>query len=142
MGLLLPVNTRQHLSIFVIQLLEENEALYKPCSALDDLTVSPYVLFTCNEEKGLWGEFIYIRDERPEAESFELCEVEIFSVVEEEVQCGSPDSPAGGSVRTFEGVARYECEEGRRMVRGNVTRTCQQGTWDGEQPVCQGQRRL
>ena len=137
-GLVLPLNTLQRLSIFVIQLLEGDQALYKPCSALDSLTISRYVLFSCDKGRGLLGEFIYIRDDRPEEESvLTLCEVDVFSG-DEDLLCPDPDSPAGGSVRTFEGAAQYQCDEGRRLTQGNSTRLCIRGAWDGRQPLCQG----
>ena len=63
-GLNLPQNTRQHFSIFVIQLLEGNQAMYKPCSSFNDMTLDSFVIFGCKSEdnQGLLGEFI--RDER------------------------------------------------------------------------------
>ena len=80
-GLVLPENTQQHLSIFVIQLLENNQAMYKPCSSFNNVTLDAYVMFDCNSDTGLLGEFIYIRDERPEQNlDFKLCEVQIFSL--------------------------------------------------------------
>ena len=78
-GLVLPVNSYQHFSIFVIQLLEGNQAMYKPCSSFKNITIDSYVVFKC-DNVGLLGEFIYIRDERPDKnEDFSLCEVQIFS---------------------------------------------------------------
>ena len=136
-GLVLPVNTSLQLSIFVIELLEDNKASYKPCSSFSGLTRSPYVVFTCNQELGLLGEFIYIRDERKEELPLTLCEVEIFSVVaEDDLQCGTPDSPAGGSVASLEGVARYECEPGLEVVEGQTTSFCHRGQWRGTPPLC------
>ena len=81
-GLNLPQKTQQHFSIFVIQLLEGNQAMYKPCSSFKDFTLDSFVLFECNSEdnQGLVGEFIYIRDERTDTnQEFKLCEVQIFS---------------------------------------------------------------
>ena len=136
-GLVLPVNTSFQLSIFVIELLEDNKASYKPCSSFSDLTTSPYVVFTCNQEHGLMGEFIYIRDERREEQPLRLCEVEIFSVVEEDdLECGTPDSPAGGRVASLEGVAKYECDPGLEVVAGQTTRLCHRGRWEGSPPLC------
>ena len=136
-ALVLPVNTSQHLSIFVIELLQGNKASYKPCSSFSDLTTSPYVVFTCNQDRGLLGDFIYIRDERLEEEPLTLCEVEIFSVEDkDDLQCGVPDSPAGGRVASLEGVAKYDCQPGRVLRSGHSTRFCHQGRWEGTAPVC------
>lgn len=43
-----------------------------------------------------------------------------------------------GSVNKFEGVAKYQCEEGYRLEAGNATRFCEDGTWNGAPPVCIG----
>ena len=136
-GLVLPLNTSLQLSIFVIELLQGNKASYKPCSSFSDLTTSPYVVFTCNQDRGLLGDFLYIRDERREEEPLSLCEVEIFSVEDEDdLQCGTPDSPAGGWVASLEGVAKYDCEPGLEVRSGDTTRYCRQGQWSGTAPVC------
>ena len=61
--------------------------MYKPCSAFNSNTTEQTVLFECNGENGLLGEFVYIRDERPEEDKeFKLCEVQIIS------QQGSPSN--------------------------------------------------
>ena len=81
-GLNLPLNTQQHLSIFVIQLLEGNQAMYKPCSSFNNITLDSFVMFECDSQdnQGLLGEYIYIRDERTDKnQEFKLCEVQIFS---------------------------------------------------------------
>ena len=78
----LPINTWQHFSIFVIQLLEGNQAMYKPCTSFNNITLDSYIMFECNSEseEGLLGEFIYIRDERVDVEEvLKICEVQIFS---------------------------------------------------------------
>ena len=157
-ALYLPSKTQQHFSIFVIQLLEGNQAMYKPCSSFNDLTLDSSVIFECNGEdnEGLLGEFIYIRDERKDKnKEFKLCEVQIFSeegitfaflvktilisiLVESQEGCGELDSIGMGSVRKFEGVAKYQCEEGYRIEAGNDTRFCEDGTWNGTAPVCLG----
>ena len=55
--------------------------MYKPCSSFNNATLDAYVMFDCNNDTGLLGEFIYIRDERPEQNlDFKLCEVQIFSL--------------------------------------------------------------
>ena len=69
---------RQHFSIFVIELLDGNNALYKPCSEFEGYFKEPRVMFDCNEGKGHFGDFVYIRDDRSEHEHFGLCEVEVI----------------------------------------------------------------
>ena len=66
---------KQHFSIFVIELLDKDNALYKPCSEFEGYFKDAKVMFECNEGKGHFGDFVYIRDERPEHEHFGLCEV-------------------------------------------------------------------
>jgi formylglycine-generating enzyme required for sulfatase activity len=57
--------------------------------------------------------------------------------------CGTLAPPASGSVATPDGTgtgarATYGCDAGR-VLRGDVTRTCQpNGTWSGAPPVCNG----
>ena len=76
----LPHLSHQHFSIFIIQLLDGNQAMYKPRSAFNSNSTEQTVLFECNGENGLLGEFVYIRDERPEEDKeFKLCEVQIIS---------------------------------------------------------------
>ena len=71
----------QHLTVFVIQLMEGNTALYKPCSALHGKALESAVLFICNGGKGHRGEFVYVRDEREGEEHFSLCEVMVFAAL-------------------------------------------------------------
>ena len=130
--------------------------MYKPCSSFNDLTLDSFVVFECSSEddQGLLGEFIYIRDERADKNhEFKLCEVQIFSkegnriitkttssiiLSESQDDCGELDSIAMGAVQIFEGVAKYQCEEGYRIAEGNVTRFCEDETWNGVAPVCLG----
>ena len=91
--------TFQHFTIFVIELLLGNTALYKPCSKFEvhqhptrkiftiyfllKLNVQGYfkvprAIFLCNDGDGHQGQFIYIKDERDGQEYLGLCEVEVF----------------------------------------------------------------
>ena len=69
----------QYLTVFVIQLMEGNTALYKPCSALQGEALESAVLFICNRGEGHRGEFVYVRDEREGDQHFSLCEVMVFA---------------------------------------------------------------
>ena len=69
---------RQHFSIFVIELLDTDNALYKPCSEFDGHFNELSVVFECNEGKGHFGDFVYIRDDRTSHGHFGLCEVEVL----------------------------------------------------------------
>ena len=71
-------DTFQHFTIFVIELLEDSKALYKPCSTFEGFFEEPRAVFLCNEGKGHFGEFVYIKDDRKEKEYFGLCEVQVF----------------------------------------------------------------
>ena len=94
----------QHFTIFVVELLEGNKAMYKPCAKFEGRfqvqksPSIPYVvkfpfgaclcprvafqdqkaLFDCNENEGHSGQFVYLRDDREDKEYFGLCEVEVF----------------------------------------------------------------
>ena len=70
-----------HITVFVIQLMEGNTALYKPCSASIGEVLESAVLFTCNGGEGHRGEFVFIRDEREGEEHFSLCEVMVFAAL-------------------------------------------------------------
>ena len=69
----------QHFTIFVIQLMEGNKALYKPCSVFEGEVLDSTVMFVCNGGAGHVGEFVYIRDEREGVHSLSLCEVQVFA---------------------------------------------------------------
>ena len=71
--------TVQHFTIFVIELMEGNKALYKPCSAYQGEVLDSSVIFLCNNGEGHRGEFVYIRDEREGEKHFSLCEVQVFA---------------------------------------------------------------
>ena len=74
----------QHFTIFVIELLEDSKALYKPCSKFEGLFEEPRAVFLCNDGKGHIGEFIYIKDDRDEQEYLGLCEVQVFPIRSED----------------------------------------------------------
>lgn len=135
-------DTRQHFSIFVIELLGGNNALYKPCSEFDGFLHAPRVMFECNEGKGHFGDFVYIRDERAEHAHFGLCEVEVVPFTApglDFAQCADPVSPRGGYtvLANFRGVNRAGsvattvCDPGREL-RGPADSVCgDDGTWRG-----------
>ena len=71
-------DNKQHFSIFVIEILDGSNALYKPCSEFEGVLREHRVMFDCNEGKGHFGDFVYIRDDRKNHEHFGLCEVEVI----------------------------------------------------------------
>ena len=71
-------DTVQHFTIFVIELLEGAKALYKPCSKFEGFFNEPRAVFLCNDGKGHFGEFVYIKDDRDKQEYLGLCEVQVF----------------------------------------------------------------
>ena len=109
----------QHFTIFVIELLEGNNALYKPCSEWQGQFTEPRVVFNCNDGKGHYGDFVYIRDERAEHEHLMLCEVEVRPYTRPRLgtECPDPVSPLHGFtvLANYQGVnrpgsvARYHC---------------------------------
>ena len=139
----------QHFTIFVIQLLEGSNALYKPCSEWAGPFTEPRVEFECNEGKGHYGDFVYIRDERTEHEHLMLCEVEVRPYTQPvlgSVECDDPVSPRHGftvlanyhGVNRAGSVARYQCGPGY-VLRGDSESQCgQDGEWErGEEPRCE-----
>ena len=145
----------QHFTIFVIQLLEGSNALYKPCSEWSGPFTEPRVEFECNEGKGHYGDFVYIRDERADHEHLMLCEVEVRPYTQpvlpglESVECADPVSPLHGftvlanynGVNRAGSVARYQCGPGY-VLRGDPESQCGQGgEWErgerGEEPWCE-----
>ena len=71
----------QHFSIFVIELMEGNKAMYKPCSAFEGEILESTIIFLCNGGEGHRGKFLYIRDEREDDDHFSLCEVQVFPLL-------------------------------------------------------------
>ena len=63
---------------FILELLEGNKAMYKPCSKFEGKFETKKAVFLCNDGLGHPGQFVYIRDDREEQEYFGLCEVEVF----------------------------------------------------------------
>ena len=101
----------QHFTIFVVELLEGNKAMYKPCAKFEgrfqvqksqvfrsSVDTNPFqlqdqkALFDCNENEGHSGQFVYLRDDREDKEYFGLCEVEVF------VHKGESQRPEVGSL--------------------------------------------
>ena len=70
----------QKFTIFVIELLEGNKAMYKPCSKFEGKFTTPKAVFLCNDGLGHQGQFVYIRDDREEPDYFGLCEVQVFQI--------------------------------------------------------------
>ena len=68
----------QHFTIFVIELLKNSKALYKPCSMFEGFFKEPRAVFLCNGGEGHFGQFVYIKDERVEPGHLGLCEVQVF----------------------------------------------------------------
>ena len=145
----------QHFTIFVIQLLEGSNALYKPCSEWSGPFTEPRVEFECNEGKGHYGDFVYIRDERADHEHLMLCEVEVRPYTQpvlpglESVECADPVSPLHGftvlanynGINRAGSVARYQCGPGY-VLRGDSESQCGQGgEWErgerDEEPWCE-----
>ena len=108
--------------------------MYKPCSSFKNITIDSYFVFKC-DDVGLLGEFIYIRDERSDKnEKFSLCEVQIFSNegntkiqignltlttfvnIILDIECGHPDEIVMGTVKTFEGIANFDCDKVKQNV--------------------------
>ena len=69
----------QQFTIFVIELLDNNKALYKPCSSFQGFFEEPRAVFLCNKGLGYVGDFVYIKDDRENQDEFSLCEVEAFT---------------------------------------------------------------
>jgi len=124
----------QHFTIFVIELMEGNKALYKPCATWRGEFEEAVAVFLCNDGDGHRGEFVYIRDDREQQEYFGLCEVQVFPI-EDGSLCGKPELPLGGQVQVDNGEAVYSCSEGRTL-RGTKERRCSNGQWSGEVPTC------
>ena len=81
MAVILRPGSVHHFTIFVIELMEGNKALYKPCSAFKGEVLESAVIFLCNGGEGHLGQFVYIRDEREGEEHFSLCEVQVFPLL-------------------------------------------------------------
>ena len=124
----------QHFTIFVIELMEGNKALYKPCATWRGEFEETVAEFLCNDGEGHRGEFVYIRDDREEQEYFGLCEVQVFPL-RDGLQCGEPEVPLGGQVKLEGETSTYSCSDGHRLV-GQAERQCSEGRWSGGVPAC------
>lgn len=125
----------QKFTIFVIELLEGNKALYKPCSKFEGTFESARAVFLCNDGQGHPGQFVYIRDDREEQEYFGLCEVQVFPY-NNVTDCGSPEEPLGSKAEREGGVVRYSCELGFTMEGEGHRRCGRDGFWTGHAPLC------
>lgn len=127
----------QQFTIFVIELLEGNKAMYKPCSKFEGKFENKKAVFLCNDGDGHPGQFVYIRDDREEQEYFGLCEVEVFEY-KNVTMCGDPEQPVSSVVnRQSVSLVEYSCVKGFRLI-GEPLRHCQteSGTWGGLAPRC------
>ncbi|XP_018013552.1 uncharacterized protein LOC108670596 [Hyalella azteca] len=125
----------QEFTIYVIELLADNKALYKPCTTFKGVFKTHKAVFLCNDGVGHPGQFVYIRDDRKEEEYFGLCEVEVFAF-RERTPCGAPGAPLHGSVTAVGGRAEYGCSRGFTLT-GDSVHTCSSGgRWEGQEPRC------
>ena len=123
--------TFQHFTIFIIQMLEGNKALYKPCATFKGMFSEASAAFLCNSGNGQEGDFVYIRDDREGKKPFSLCEVQVFPALgetnnddlnginiahEDNDDCGKPEKPVGSEVIVANGAATYKCNEGYRLL--------------------------
>jgi len=124
----------QKFTIFIIQLLEGNKAMYKPCSKFDGKFETKKAVFLCNDGLGHPGQFVYIRDDRKEQEYFGLCEVEVFEY-RNETMCGDPEQPLYSTIqRLSDQSIVYACLKGYKMEAGDPRRDCVNGVWTGPPP--------
>ena len=138
----------------MIELLEDSKALYKPCSKFDGVFVEPHAVFICNDGRGHFGDFVYIKDDRGVQEYLSLCEVQVFPFRSEnqgwlslrellfycldKATCGFPEEPLHTLISQKDGVAIYSCEEGYILL-GEEMHYCQEdGSWSGKLPMCIG----
>ncbi|XP_071750190.1 uncharacterized protein [Lepeophtheirus salmonis] len=127
----------QRFTIFVIELMEGNKAMYKPCSKFDGEFAEEKAIFLCNDGEGFSGQFVYLRDDREELEYFGICEVEVFQVQEKRL-CGDPEQPVSTVVSHVNDTSvNYSCLKGYRMI-GNPSSHCNTSTgrWAGSAPRC------
>ncbi|XP_059089371.1 uncharacterized protein LOC131885361 isoform X1 [Tigriopus californicus] len=126
--------TFQQFTIFVVELMDGNKAMYKPCAKFEGKFQDQKALFNCNDNEGHTGQFVYIRDDRKDKEYFGLCEVEVFEH-KGIPQCGQPEQPIYGTVKLQGDLAHYTCIPGYTM-RGNASRQCTWKGWHGKVPDC------
>ncbi|XP_069182423.1 uncharacterized protein [Procambarus clarkii] len=135
-GVTISPGSMQEFTIYVIELLTDNKALYKPCTTFKGVFQTHKALFQCNDGLGHPGQFVYIRDDREEQEYFGLCEVEVFAF-RERIPCGEPEVPVEGEViRQGEAKAEYSCRSGFRLEGDQVLTCSSKGKWQGQTPRC------
>lgn len=123
----------QKFAIFVVEILDGNTAEYKPCAQFEGRFTEQLAKFNCNNGEGQLGQFVYIRDDRADAEYFGLCEVQVFR----RPQCGRPERPVYSSVELVGGTATYSCLQGFTLSSGSRVRNCTHQGWRGAVPLCQ-----
>ncbi|XP_069986362.1 uncharacterized protein [Penaeus vannamei] len=135
-GVTISPGSFQEFTIYVIELLTDNKALYKPCTTFKGVFQTHKAIFQCNDGLGHPGQFVYIRDDREEQEYFGLCEVEVFAF-RERIPCGEPEVPVEGEVeREGETKAMYTCRAGFRLEGDPVLTCSSKGKWEGQAPRC------
>ncbi|KAG0714717.1 Sushi, von Willebrand factor type A, EGF and pentraxin domain-containing protein 1 [Chionoecetes opilio] len=135
-GVTISPGSVQEFTIYVIELLTDNKALYKPCTTFKGVFQTHKAIFHCNDGLGHPGQFVYIRDDREDQEYFGLCEVEVFAF-RERIPCGEPEVPVEGEVeREGEGKAVYTCRPGFRLEGDEVLTCSSKGKWQGQSPRC------
>ncbi|XP_066972236.1 LOW QUALITY PROTEIN: uncharacterized protein [Macrobrachium rosenbergii] len=135
-GVTISPGSFQEFTIYVIELLTDNKALYKPCTTFKGVFQTHKALFKCNGGLGHPGQFVYIRDDRKEQEYFGLCEVEVFAF-RERIPCGEPEVPVEGEAeRQGENKALYSCRTGFRLEGDQILTCSSKGKWEGQTPRC------
>jgi len=124
----------QHFTVYVIELLEDNKALYEPCASYQGVFPSATLELPCSGA-GQRGSFVYVRDDRAEEEYLGLCEVQVFGAGDS--ACGLPDIPRHAKLKVENRTASFSCEEGYRL-RGGHSLTCNhRGRWTGVAGRCE-----
>ncbi|XP_068234778.1 uncharacterized protein [Palaemon carinicauda] len=135
-GVTISPGSFQEFTIYVIELLTDNKALYKPCTTFKGVFQTHKALFKCNGGLGHPGQFVYIRDDRKEQEYFGLCEVEVFAF-RERIPCGEPEVPVEGEAeRQGETKAIYSCRTGFKLEGDQILTCSSKGKWEGQTPRC------
>lgn len=135
-GVTISPGSLQEFTIYVIELLTDNKALYKPCTTFKGVFQTHKAIFHCNDKLGHPGQFVYIRDDRDEQDYFGLCEVEVFAF-RERIPCGEPEVPVEGEVvRQSETKAVYSCRPGFRLEGDSFLTCSSKGKWQGQAPRC------
>lgn len=129
------VNTRQELTVSVISQ-EGNKAVFNRCASFSGKFSTQTVILTCDEGRGIVGQYVDIKDQRIDIDYFSLCEVEIF-VRREKYPCGDPDRPPKSyTVPLSPRDMQYRCISGYKLS-GPSRRSClPSGGWSGSSPEC------